>query len=94
MKPVAEDALCLAEILREEGITCGELHKQVSLSDREAALSAFKLGKLSVLVCTDYAARGLDLPFVRHVVQAQFASNVVQHLHRIGRASRAGRPGR
>ena len=51
-------------------------------------------GSLRILVCTDYASRGLDLPFVKHVVQAQFASNVVQHMHRIGRASRAGSYGR
>ena len=49
---------------------------------------------MSVLVCTDHAARGLDLPNVHHVVQAEFALNVVNHLHRIGRASRAGALGR
>jgi superfamily II DNA/RNA helicase len=90
----ADDALLLAQALRDEGLPCGELHKAVSIADRENALQAFRDGSLSLLVCTDYAARGLDLPFVRHVIQAQFALNVVQHLHRIGRASRAGRAGR
>ena len=90
----ADDALLLAQALRDEGLPCGELHKAVSMTDRENALQAFRDGSLSLLVCTDYAARGLDLPFVRHVIQAQFALNVVQHLHRIGRASRAGRAGR
>ena len=46
------------------------------------------------MVCTDSASRGLDLPAVRVVVQAEFALNVVQHLHRIGRASRAGKSGK
>ena len=45
-----------------------------------------------LLVCTDSAARGLDIAAVGHVIQAEFALNVVQHVHRIGRASRAGRP--
>jgi superfamily II DNA/RNA helicase len=47
-----------------------------------------------VLVCTDLAARGLDIEEVDHVVQFDFADNVVQHLHRLGRTARAGRPGR
>ena len=90
----AEEARLLAQVLRDEGLPVGELHKAVSFADREESLEAFRSGKLALLVCTDYAARGLDLPFVRHVIQTQFASNVVQHLHRIGRASRAGRAGR
>eukprot|EP01035_Chromulina_nebulosa_P021507 gene21507-27850_t len=50
-------------------------------------------GLVKVLICTDAAARGLDLPNVKHVIQAEFALNVVQHQHRIGRASRAGNAG-
>ena len=46
------------------------------------------------MVCTDSAPLGLDLPAVRVVVQAEFALNVVQHLHRIGRGSRAGKYGK
>ena len=45
---------------------------------------------VSVLVCTDLAARGLDIPGVTAVVQLQFAGNVVTHLHRMGRCGRAG----
>lgn len=47
-----------------------------------------------VLVCTDAAARGLDLPAVEHVVHAEFAQNAVSFIHRSGRVGRAGRPGR
>ena len=54
----------------------------------------FRENKKKILVCTDNAARGLDLPNVRHVIQAEFALNVVQYLHRIGRSSRAGVVGR
>lgn len=53
----------------------------------------FQIGENKILVCTDSASRGLDLPYVQHVIQAEFATNVVQYLHRIGRSSRAGRRG-
>ena len=46
-----------------------------------------------IMICTDAAARGLDIPAVRHVIQAEFALNVVQHLHRVGRAGRLGSGG-
>ena len=45
---------------------------------------------MPVLVCTDLASRGLDIPGVTVVVQLQFATNVVSHLHRMGRCGRAG----
>jgi superfamily II DNA/RNA helicase len=61
---------------------------------KEEELKNFREEKVKVIVCTDAAARGLDIPNVRHVVQAEFALNVVQHLHRIGRASRAGALGK
>ena len=47
--------------------------------------------KIPILVCTDLAARGLDVPGVTAVVQLQFAGNVVAHLHRMGRCGRAGK---
>ncbi|CAM9914462.1 unnamed protein product, partial [Hapterophycus canaliculatus] len=46
------------------------------------------------LVCTDLAARGIDVPSVTNIVQMEMATNVVQHLHRLGRAARAGRTGK
>lgn len=48
---------------------------------------------VKIMCCTDACARGLDIPHVRFVIQGEFALNVVQHLHRIGRASRGGRSG-
>ena len=57
-------------------------------------LALFGGGSVDVLVCTDLAARGLDIPNVEHVVQFEFATNVVQYLHRLGRTGRAGGPGR
>ncbi|TFJ88019.1 hypothetical protein NSK_000373 [Nannochloropsis salina CCMP1776] len=69
-------------------------HKEVRREEREANLQRFRSNQVPLLVCTDLAARGLDIPDVRQVVQVEFAPNVVQHLHRIGRAVRAGREGR
>lgn len=86
----ASDASLLAGALRVEGVENVEYHNNVSQPVRLESLRQFRLNEVSVLVCTDQAARGLDLPNVRHVIQAEFASNVVQYLHRVGRASRAG----
>lgn len=86
----AERASQLAAELRDAGTECLEFHKLLSSSEKEENLERFRAGAVPVLVCTDHAARGLDLPNVRHVIQAEFALNVVQHLHRVGRASRAG----
>ena len=82
---------------KDEGsaqLECVEFHNLMSAYEKRSSLEQFRSGAVKVLVCTDSAARGLDLPEVRHVVEAQFALNVVQHLHRIGRASRAGRSGK
>lgn len=80
-------------------------HAQVPLDERAANLDKFRRyrapannnesGKndkdtVPVLVCTDLASRGLDIPGVTAVVQLQFATNVVIHLHRMGRCGRAG----
>jgi superfamily II DNA/RNA helicase len=59
-----------------------------------SAAAAAEEAPCRVLVCTDLAARGLDIMDVDHIVQFDFASNVVQHLHRLGRTARAGKPGR
>jgi superfamily II DNA/RNA helicase len=64
------------------------------IAERREQLQAFQENAdltWPLLVCTDSAARGLDIAAVGHVIQAEFALNVVQHVHRIGRASRAGR---
>ena len=66
-------------------------HKKVAPAARQAALRHVQAAAGGVLVCTDAAARGLDFGGVRHVVQADFAADAVQFLHRIGRTGRAGR---
>lgn len=86
----ADTAAKLASCLRRRGLLCAEFHKLMPFIDKEKDLELFRSGEVPVIVCTDHAARGLDLPGVYHVIQAEFALNVVNHLHRIGRASRAG----
>ena len=86
----ADAASRLAMELQKAGVGSAEYHKFVSDAEKQESLRRFREEEVAVLVCTDHASRGLDLPNVRHVVQAEFAGNVVQYLHRIGRASRAG----
>jgi superfamily II DNA/RNA helicase len=80
----------LAKNLREAGILCVEFHKKLSSKEKRNELNQFRDGLVNIMVCTDSASRGLDLPNVGHVIQAEFALNVVQYLHRVGRCSRAG----
>jgi len=84
-------ALAVAEALEARGIPAAPYAKTVDAADRLATLDAFARGNVPVLVATDLAARGLDLPAVDHVVQYDFATDVVSHLHRVGRAARHGR---
>ncbi|XP_031565353.1 DEAD-box ATP-dependent RNA helicase 39-like [Actinia tenebrosa] len=73
---------------------CAELHKDVAVEKRLDSLERFKSGELKVLVCTDIASRGLDIPDVSHVIQLDFASNAAYVLHRAGRTARAGAHGK
>eukprot|EP00884_Botryococcus_braunii_P021838 jgi/Botrbrau1/8338/Bobra.0081s0026.1 len=83
-----------AEVLSEVGISAVQYHKAVPPEDRTAALALMSSRDGTVMVCTDAAARGIDIPNVTHVVQAEFASNAIDFLHRVGRTGRAGRSGR
>nr|AKF43370.1 DEA(D/H)-box RNA helicase family protein [Pelargonium fulgidum] len=87
-----EAAEAVAKILSTAGIKCYRYHKGSSFSDREKALNDFQ-EKGDILVCTDAAARGIDIPNVSHVIQADFATSAVDFLHRIGRTARAGKSG-
>ncbi|XP_043723417.1 DEAD-box ATP-dependent RNA helicase 22 [Telopea speciosissima] len=82
----------IAKILRQVGVECVCYHRNSSLEDRTKNLNDF-LERGGVLVCTDAAARGIDIPNVSHVVQAEFATSAVDFLHRIGRTARAGLSG-
>lgn len=84
--------------LRRSGINAVPYHAKIKADERASNLALFRdhdplshPTKPPVLVCTDAASRGLDVPGVTVVVQLQFASNVVAHLHRMGRCGRAGK---
>ena len=68
-------------------------HGELNSREREASLKAFREGD-GALVCTDLAARGLDIPDVDHVVMFDFPRNPVDYLHRAGRTARAGKSGK
>jgi ATP-dependent RNA helicase DDX5/DBP2 len=69
------------------------VHGDKSQAQRDAALRAFRDGRLPVLVATDVAARGLDIPGVTHVVNLSLPGEDESYVHRIGRTGRAGRAG-
>ncbi|XP_027346824.1 DEAD-box ATP-dependent RNA helicase 22 isoform X2 [Abrus precatorius] len=82
----------VAKILLRSGIECLRYHKNCTLEERAQTLVDFH-EKGGVLVCTDAAARGVDIPNVLHVIQADFATSAVDFLHRVGRTARAGQIG-
>jgi superfamily II DNA/RNA helicase len=61
--------------------------------EREAALKSFRSGRTPILVATDVAARGLDIPHVTHVINFDLPSDIDDYVHRIGRTGRAGKKG-
>ena len=63
------------------------------LQERELALRSFKSGNTPILVATDVAARGLDIPHVAHVVNFDLPNDIDDYVHRIGRTGRAGKKG-
>ncbi|XP_010414613.1 PREDICTED: DEAD-box ATP-dependent RNA helicase 22 [Camelina sativa] len=82
----------VADILEKASIQCYRYHKNHKLDERANILADFRETG-GVFVCTDAAARGVDVPNVSHVIQADFASSAVDFLHRIGRTARAGQYG-
>ena len=79
--------------LTDAGIECVGYHGEMNSAARSSALESFKLGDVPLLVCSDLAARGLDLPDVAQVVMFDFPMNSVDYLHRAGRTARAGKRG-
>ena len=88
------DAQRLAILLRLLGFSAIPLHGQLSQTARLGALTKFKAGGRSIMVCTDVAARGLDIPAVDLVVNFDIPTHSKDYIHRVGRTARAGRPGR
>ena len=83
----------LAKSLEKHGFSVGALHGDMEQSARTAALDQFRKGELPILVASDVAARGLDIPAVSHVFNFDVPHHPDDYVHRIGRTGRAGRLG-
>ncbi|WP_244173772.1 DEAD/DEAH box helicase [Streptomyces recifensis] len=83
----------IAEQLQRRGFASGAVHGDLGQGAREQALRAFRNGKVDVLVCTDVAARGIDVGGVTHVINYQSPEDEKTYLHRVGRTGRAGNKG-
>jgi superfamily II DNA/RNA helicase len=79
--------------LQKHGFSVGALHGDMDQSARTAALDQFRKGDIPLLVASDVAARGLDIPAVTHVFNFDVPHHADDYVHRIGRTGRAGRAG-
>jgi superfamily II DNA/RNA helicase len=79
--------------LQKHGFSVGALHGDLDQRARMAALDAFRNGEVQLLVCSDVAARGLDIPDVSHVINYDAPHHSEDYVHRIGRTGRAGKSG-
>ncbi|KAF5189698.1 Dead-box atp-dependent rna helicase [Thalictrum thalictroides] len=83
----------LALILRNLGLRAIPISGQMSQTKRLGALNKFKAGECTILICTDVASRGLDIPSVDMVINYDIPTNSKDYIHRVGRTARAGRSG-
>ncbi len=83
----------LAENLAKQGFRAEAIHGNKSQPQRQRSLQAFKSGRIAILVATDVAARGLDIPQVSHVINFDQPTTYEDYIHRVGRTGRAGHQG-
>jgi superfamily II DNA/RNA helicase len=83
----------LSDLLEKQGIASSAIHGNKSQGQRTRALKAFANNEANVLVATDVAARGLDIPNVSHVINFDIPQSYDDYVHRIGRTGRAGKSG-
>eukprot|EP00090_Calanus_glacialis_P016984 TRINITY_DN26562_c0_g1_i1.p1 TRINITY_DN26562_c0_g1~~TRINITY_DN26562_c0_g1_i1.p1 ORF type:complete len:668 (-),score=166.39 TRINITY_DN26562_c0_g1_i1:655-2658(-) len=83
----------LDEFLYREGFPVTSIHGDRTQKEREEALRRFKCGQTPIIVATAVAARGLDIPNVKHVINFDMPSDVEEYVHRIGRTGRMGNLG-
>lgn len=83
----------VVEHLQRSGIRVGEIHSNLGQLAREEALKQFSEGAIQVLVATDIASRGIDIPLVTHVINFNIPEDPTNYVHRIGRTARAGMAG-
>ncbi len=84
----------LCDKLIKSGIKADQIHGNKSQNARQNALTAFKQGRVQVLVATDVASRGLDVSDISHVINYQVPQTHDSYIHRIGRTGRAGKIGK
>lgn len=89
-----KEATRIEEFIHRKGFKVAGIHGDLSQQKRTESLDAFKTGQVPILVATDVAARGLDIPAVKLVINVTFPLTVEDYVHRIGRTGRAGQDGR
>ena len=76
----------IERLIQSRGYAVAGIHGDLSQSDRFKSLASFKSGAVTILVATDVAARGLDIPAVKTVVNVTFPLTIEDYVHRIGRS--------
>lgn len=89
-----KEATRIEEFIQRRGFNVAGIHGDLNQQKRQESLEAFKAGRVPILVATDVAARGLDIPAVKVVINVTFPLTVEDYVHRIGRTGRAGQDGR
>jgi ATP-dependent RNA helicase RhlE len=79
----------VADWLHRRSVPCAALHSDLSQKERDKAMGDFRDGKCRILIATDLAARGIDVPEVSHVVNFDVPEHADDYVHRIGRTGRA-----
>ncbi|KMU82093.1 ATP-dependent RNA helicase dbp3 [Coccidioides immitis RMSCC 3703] len=88
-----KEAMRVERFIGSKGFKVAGIHGDMSQTERFRSLEAFKSGSISLLVATDVAARGLDIPAVKLVLNVTFPLTIEDYVHRIGRTGRAGAEG-
>jgi superfamily II DNA/RNA helicase len=83
----------LSDTLVKEGFRAGAIHGNKNQSQRSRILDAFKKSEIKILLATDVASRGLDIPNVTHVINYDLPESYENYIHRIGRTGRADKKG-
>ncbi|ETW03750.1 hypothetical protein H310_05119 [Aphanomyces invadans] len=88
-----KEAVRVEQMLQRKGWSCTAIHGDKGQQQRMEALDAFKSGQIPLLIATDVAARGLDIPDVEFVLNYSFPLTIEDYVHRIGRTGRGGKKG-
>jgi superfamily II DNA/RNA helicase len=87
------DVDILYKSMKRHGLNAGQLHGDMDQGTRTATLESFKRGEITILCCSDVAARGIDIDDLSHVFNFDVPIHAEDYVHRIGRTGRAGRSG-